>query len=460
MRGKALIGLLTVVQICCFAWEVNSAEFCVGTAGELENALSLAVANGESDTVKIQRGTYVGYFQFVSDEDTDIAVLGGYGPACTERVIDPTNTVLDADGSRSVLSFTKYNDGDLAVEGLTLRNGSYRGLYIRLYNESGGNVGSIDINRNIITNNQPKGGIYIGSSCSPPFTAGSVRLTGNVITGNISDYGGGGLSMQLPWGDFSNDVVLVNNVVAGNIGSSVSGGVFINPGSETSVYLVNNSIVDNQAIGASSDVGGAYIGSFSNCALYIYNNIIRGNTAETGVADIWFFNYGSTRIGFNNSYSDIHGTWTDAADNGDVDPQFVLSGHWDDSGTPGDPVDDVWVDGNYHLGETSACIDAGHAIAPELPSTDFEGDPRAVDGDNDGAAAPDIGADEVALPCSADVEPDGDVDAADLIVFVVAYGSSKGEVNYNSDVDFNVDGSVDDTDLAMLADEFGRTNCS
>ncbi len=405
---------------------------------ELEDALSLAVANGESDIIKVQRGTYIGYFQFVSYEDTDIAIIGGYGPACTERVIDPTNTVLDADGSPTPLSFNKYNDGDVVVEGLTIQNGGYRGLYIRLYNESGGNVGSIDINRNIITNNKPKGGIYIGSSCSPPFTAGSIRLADNVVTGNISDYGGGGLSMQLLWGDFINDVVLVNNVVAGNIGSSVSGGVFINPGSETSVYLVNNSIVDNQAIGALSDVGGAYIGSFGNCALYIYNNIFWGNIAGTDVADIWFFNLGTTRIGFNNNYSGIHGTWTDAADNLNIGPQFLFSGYWDDNGTSGNPSDDFWADGDYHLSETSPCIDAGFGSPPVLPLTDFKGDPRMTDGDNDGIAIPDVGADEYASECSMDVEPDGDVDGSDLAE-MIAGGQT--------------------LTTAVFAAEFGRINC-
>ena len=460
MRGKVLVGIFTYVSVCFLAWDVYSSNFCVGTALELEGALSLAVANGESDTIKVQQGTYIGSFQFISDEDTNIAILGGYGPGCTDRVIDPTNTMIDADGSPAPLSLTKYADGDVVVEGLTMKNGSYRGFYIRLFNDSGGNVGAIRIQRNIITNNQPKGGVYIGSTCNPSSTAGSIRFVDNVITGNVSDYGGGGVAMQLLWGEFVNDVVLANNIIAGNIGLAHSGGLFINPGSETRVYLINNTIADNQALGASADVGGAYLSSFGNCALHIYNNVIQGNTAEGGVSDMWFYDHAAIRIGFNNSYSDIHGTWTDAADNGDVDPQFVLSGHWDDSGTPADPSDDVWVDGDYHLRDMSVCIDSGYAAAPELPSTDFEGDPRTVDGDNDGAAHPDIGADEVVVPCSADVEPDGDVDAADLIAFIAAYGSVKGDVNYNLDVDFNGDGSVDDADLAVLADEFGRGNCS
>jgi len=66
--------------------------------------------------------------------------------------------------------------------------------------------------------------------------------------------------------------------------------------------------------------------------------------------------------------------WEDG--NIDPDPCFVDSGYWDDSGTPDDPNDDFFVEGDYHLKSqagrwglvsaswvqdavTSPCIDAG-----------------------------------------------------------------------------------------------------
>jgi hypothetical protein len=36
-------------------------------------------------------------------------------------VIDPANTVLDANGSPTPLSFNKYDDGDVVVEGLSMQ---------------------------------------------------------------------------------------------------------------------------------------------------------------------------------------------------------------------------------------------------------------------------------------------------------------------------------------------------
>jgi hypothetical protein len=55
------------------------------------------------------------------------------------------------------------------------------------------------------------------------------------------------------------------------------------------------------------------------------------------------------------------------------------------------------VNGDFHLGLDSPCIDAGNNTAPNLPDHDFEGDARIVEGDGDGTALVDMGVDEMLL---------------------------------------------------------------
>jgi len=144
----------------------------------------------------------------------------------------------------------------------------------------------------------------------------------------------------------------------------------------------------------------------------------------------------------------------------DDDPQCLSPGHWDDNGTPGDLTDDIWVPGDYHLTSTSPCLDQGNNAAAELPDDDFDGDPRVADGDGDGTVTADVGVDEYAsLPCEGNFDGDGDVDGSDLAVFAADFGRTDCAIGSSCEGDFNNDGDVDGSDLAVFAADFGRTDC-
>jgi hypothetical protein len=82
-------------------------------------------------------------------------------------------------------------------------------------------------------------------------------------------------------------------------------------------------------------------------------------------------------------YCDIEGGWAGEG-NIDADPLFVNA-----------------AAGDFRLRMDSPCIDAGTNDAPDLPLADHEGDDRVIDGDLDGLAVVDIGADEEILHVAA-----------------------------------------------------------
>lgn len=53
-----------------------------------------------------------------------------------------------------------------------------------------------------------------------------------------------------------------------------------------------------------------------------------------------------------------------------------------------------------------------------------------------------------------DLNGDGIIDNADLQIFLAAYCSKIGDINYNADADFNKDGNVDARDLAVIGAQF------
>jgi hypothetical protein len=60
--------------------------------------------------------------------------------------------------------------------------------------------------------------------------------------------------------------------------------------------------------------------------------------------------------------------------------------------------------------------------------------------------------------CKGDFDFDGDVDGSDLAIFAADFGRT--DCNSDCEGDFNFDGDVDGSDLAIFAADFGRTDCT
>jgi hypothetical protein len=151
----------------------------------------------------------------------------------------------------------------------------------------------------------------------------------NTIARNSSAQDGGGVR----------DCVgtMQNNAIVGNSSGQDGGGLHDCGGT-----IENNTITGNRA----GHVGGA----MASCTGTIRNCIIWGNSAP------FWLELADTSLPTYCCIAD----WTGVGEgNISADPHFVAPGHWDDSGTPGDPSDDVWIDGDYHLMPGSPCINAG-----------------------------------------------------------------------------------------------------
>jgi hypothetical protein len=136
----------------------------------------------------------------------------------------------------------------------------------------------------------------------------------------------------------------------------------------TGCTFVDNS--DSDSLGGALYVQGSSV-SVVNCIFW--------NNTAGGVLRHWRRNDGTLMVGFCDVEGGLSPGATDLGGNIDADPLFLDPGA-----------------GDYHISAGSPCIDAGDpAYEPHPDETDLDGDPRVIDGDNDGTAVIDLGADEV-----------------------------------------------------------------
>ena len=396
MRARLLfLAFLVVFFTANVAFQifgrVYAAEFHVTNATGLQNALTTAQSNGQDDVIYLAAGVYSAVengkgFVYDSTNGDNFKLT-----ICGENGTTPDQVILDGDNAFApVLSLVDENPDHLnsafTVQGITIRNGKMQewdqnggGLCVSSKGDvtvksciitantgdDGGGVaiwsdyGWVTFINNIVTNNvamDDGGGVDIGAE--------TIILKRNIIEKNKATEDGGGLRIGIS--SITGNITCKNNIIAENTGRHGGGIQFL----ADSIDFINNTVTKNNG----QMGGGVYlVGETSGSTAHFYNNIIWGNTAGEG-ADI--YNKPTEPIGFvrayNNDYQFISGdAFEETGANIDADPLFVNPAAHD-----------------YHLSANSPCIDKGTADAPELPDTDFEGNPRIV------GSAPDIGADE------------------------------------------------------------------
>jgi uncharacterized repeat protein (TIGR01451 family) len=273
------------------------------------------------------------------------------------------------------------------------------------------------IQDNVITDNhsgEHGGGVNVAVSSAP-------TLVGNTIGHNTASARGGGVfgydgALRIR----SNQIVdnqaptaggiymvscvgfeITNNIIARNKATVVGGGIHLTSGNRGKI--INNTLVNNN-LGA----GGEAINLSGNGSLRIANNILMGHTYGVRLRDGT-----APTVEYNDAWNSSVKNYEGVSGNpGHIscNPQFVnLAG------------------GDYHLTASSCVIDNGTQSG--APATDFDGDGRPLDGDGDGNAAWDRGADEYfnTVWVTKDVEKQV-LDPGEWVSFTIVYRNNSGSV--------------------------------
>ena len=237
----------------------------------------------------------------------------------------------------------------------------------------------------------------------------SPQITHCTFSGNNAKYGGGMYNCQ-------SSSTITSCIVRANSATASGGGMYNN---ESYPAITTCTVLNNTAKWGSGIFNDASSPTITACTIYgnsasnyggairnknastptITNSILWANTAPDG-PEI----YNDDTSTPTTTFCDIEGGYSGEG-NINVDPLFV------------DPTKN-----DFHLQATSPCIDSGDNTASALPFSDSDGDARIIDGDNDGTATVDIGADEYILLVTADGDlaplgnRDGIVNVGDALV--------------------------------------------
>ncbi|MDY6833434.1 MAG: dockerin type I domain-containing protein [Chloroflexota bacterium] len=381
------------------------------------------IADGEASVVSHARGG--GMYNHFSSPTITNCTFRNNGAHCGGGMFNNhsspiiTNCVFENNGTRLCGAIANINSSPIITDCIFRANGSsYDSCMNNLYsrpkisnctfqdNHSGeGAAITNEYSSAIITDctfENNLGGIWgvINNSYS------STQITNCTIKGNRSYGFGGGIYNHHSSPEIHNCILLNNAAAKG-------GGIY-------SIYS-SPTIINCVLQGNSASTGGGVYNEYSSSV--VANCIIWANTADTG-SQIYNGDYSDPII----TYNCIEGGYVGLG-NIDNDPLFVNPSI-----------------GDIHLMPGSPCIDAGNDEYPIwLQLSDFEGDDRVLDGNRDGIAMVDIGADEYLQ--LGDANNDGKIDGTDLIRVKNIILHSEQETPC---ADANRDGKINGADIIWI----------
>jgi serine protease len=297
--------------------------------------------------------------------DTDGAIATGDGPALIENNTITANRFCSDGAVTASFSAATIKNNVISGNGQVLCSGGVGGAGVSIQGE-----GTVQLLNNTITGNthdSGAGGVAL-------FAAGTPTITGNVIKDNTG-WSSGGMSLENV-----SDATITNNIIVGNQGAQ-GGGISVGvPFGARGPLVVNNTVAANRANSGLA----VYATGFDAQASFVNNILVGAGTASVVECD-GTFDPNPPSFQFN----DVYNSGTGAAFGGTCTGQAGMNGN-----ISADPAFVDPGDGDFHIRRGPA-VDAGTDTG--APATDIDGDPRPMDGNGDGVAIVDLGADEIPL---------------------------------------------------------------
>jgi hypothetical protein len=485
-----------VILSCAPALAGRASAVTIHVPGDFPTIQAAIDASADGDEIVLAEGLYTG----PGNRDLD---FGGRLIAVRSAGGDPSSCMIDCEGAGRGFRFHLGETASAVVQGLTVRGGSA---------PSGGAVlvesGASPVIRDCVfeANAADAGGaLYLSGGaasilgctlrCNSAATGGAVRtvsaaplLADCVFEDNQATNGSGGAirdegsSTVLVRCRFAGNRATIGGAIrqvstAGSMWSCLFAGNVATAGSGGAVRLDDSDalIAGCAFSGNAAGLGAAVYASFSSPAVgactFAGNSGLAGSALHAvgsgsspvvagcvvwGNADDSGSSIGGSAAALV-SFSDVQGGFAGPG-NIDADPLYADSDGPDDlAGT---------LDDDLRLLSGSPAIDAGDAAVLPADWADLDGDgdpgeplsldlaglPRVADGDGDGAGVPDMGAYELAAPCSGDLDRDGSAGIGDLLMLLGSWGRC-AETPCAADLDG--DGTVGIADLLALLGAWG-----